>query len=203
MRISRNYTIVFALFVASACMLAGSAGARPQVAPTITAYAPNHGPTGQRIVIYGHNFTSPTVWFGTVEATEVTVDANATHLYVKVPGDLGDTWVGQIKVTTMGGEVSTGTFRVHPELGGKIARPHIFNFAPMKGTAGTKVRINGSNFGGAQWVKFGGVKALYTVPKLNLIIATVPKNAHTGRIMIKTNTGTTTLARGFTVLGGI
>jgi hypothetical protein len=182
-------------------MLAVSAGARPLAAPTITAFTPNHGPTGQRVVIYGHNLTGATVDFGTIPATDVTIDANATHIYVKVPSDASGTY--PIRVTTLEGVATVGTFRVTPPMGGTIARPHIFNFTPTKGRPGTKVRISGSNFGGAKWVKFGGVKAIYTVPKLNLIIATVPKGAHTGRIMIKTNSGTTTLAHGFTVLGSL
>ena len=81
-------------------------------------------------------------------------------------------------------------------------KSQITGFAPMRGKIGTRVVITGINLGGTKWVKFGGVKALYTVPTNTKIVAHVPAKAHTGKIRIKTTTGISTKALTFTVLPG-
>src|SRR5205823_10099147 len=130
----------------------------------------------------------------------VSVLDNGTHLVVTVPPDASS---GPITVTANGGTVtSRDSFEVTAQMTGPpIARPHIWSFSPTRGKVGAKVMIRGDNLGGAVWVKFGGVKATYTILKTTLIIAHVPKKAHTGQILIKTSTGMATKSLRFTVLG--
>ena len=68
----------------------------------------------------------------------------------------------------------------------------ILSVAPLHAKVGAKVTIKGANLGGAMWVKFGGVKTLYTVPSTHTIIATVPKQARSGKISILTDVGLAT-----------
>jgi hypothetical protein len=63
-------------------------------------------------------------------------------------------------------------------------------FKPLQARPGTTVRISGSHLNGAMLVTLGGMKAAFKVPSDKLIIATVPKNAHSGRWGVKTPTGT-------------
>ena len=67
------------------------------------------------------------------------------------------------------------------------------------------VTIRGQHLGGAMWVKFGGVKATYTVPSTTKIVAIVPQKAHSGKITLKTATGQATSGAhlNFTVLPGL
>jgi hypothetical protein len=192
MRISITHTVVLALLTASACTLVGSAGARSFIdPPRITAFAPNHGLPGARITIYGHNFTSATVDFGLIPATEFTMDANATHIYVKVPSDLSEGWTGRITVTTPGGTATTAAdFTAVPKkVTPRSNKPVIRSVSPLRARVGDEVMIKGSNLGGTRWVRLGGVRAVFTVPKTTLVIAHVPKNAHSGPIKISLKTG--------------
>jgi len=205
MRISTSHRVVLAvLFMASACTIAGIAGARPLAeAPTLTGFAPKGGPIGQKVTIYGHNLDGAAVEFNGVPVANPMVTQNGTHITVNVPPDLSE-GAAEIVVTTPGGRVSpTTTFMVGLQAQRPIARPHIWSFTPTQGKAGTRVHIKGSNLGGAMWVKFGGVKAIYTIPKTTEIIARVPKGAHTGKILLKTSTGTATNSMSFKVIGSI
>jgi hypothetical protein len=191
--------------MASACVIAGSAVARPAMdAPTLTGVSPMHGAVGQKLTIYGHNLGGATVMFGTVQATTVTVDPTGTHVTLTVPPDASAGGTYPIVVTTPGGSVTaTGQFSVTVPTGKPKtpARPHIFTFAPLRGKAGTKVTIKGDNLNGAMWVKFSGIKATFTVPSSTKIVALVPKKAHSGQITIRTNTGMATKTVHFIVLG--
>jgi hypothetical protein len=202
MRISMTYGTVLAAIAAAACTLAGSAGARPgDASPAILGFSPTHGPVGEKVTIYGHNFTGATVMFGTVQATNVTLDTSGTHLIVYVPADA--TGSNPLVVNAVGGSATTtSSFSVTAQLNGqKTPRPHIWAFAPTRGKAGTRVTIQGANLGGAIWVKFAGVKASYIVPSSTRIVARVPARAHSGRIMIKTSAGLATRALHFVVVG--
>jgi hypothetical protein len=202
-RISKRYVLILAALAASACTLVGSAGARPLAGapPTILGFSPTHGPVGEKVTIYGHDLTGATVMFGTVQATNATLDVTGTHLTVYVPADA--TGSNPLVVNAVGGSVTTkASFSVTAQLNGqKTPRPHIWAFAPTRGKVGTRVTIQGSNLGGAIWVKFAGVKAAYLVPSSTRIVARVPAGAHTGRIMIKTSTGLATRALRFVVVG--
>jgi hypothetical protein len=187
--------------IACACVLGGSAAAGPLAAPTITGFAPNHGLIGERVTIYGHDLAGAQVWFNGVPADIVSVDPTGTHLRVNVPGEMS-TGPGAITVTTAGGTVTTtAMFTVNPPS--KVMpspRPRIASFAPMRGAAGSKVTISGHNLGGALWVKFGGRRAVFTVPSATRIVATVPKHAHTGMITVRTSAGMATAFPRFVLL---
>jgi IPT/TIG domain len=188
--------------VACACALSGAASAGAAATPTITGFAPNHGLLGERVTIYGHDLAGAQVWFNGVPVDNVTVDATGTHLRVNVPGET-TTGPGAITVTTPGGSVTTTTmFTVNPpNKATALPRPRLVSIAPMRGSAGTKVTIWGHNLGGALWVKFGGVRATYTVPSSTKIVAIVPKRAHSGKISVKTSGGLATASMRFAVLG--
>jgi len=171
----------------------------------ITGFSPNQGAVGQKVTIYGHNLGGAEVLFHGVPAMNVTVDATNSHVTFVVPTG-AEVGPGQIQVTTPGGTATTATnFTVTqtvPPTPQTKAKSSISNFAPMRGKVGTSVVIKGINLGGAMWVKFGGVKAVYTVPTNSKIVARVPKNAHSGQISIKTSSGITTNSLRFTVLPG-
>jgi photosystem II stability/assembly factor-like uncharacterized protein len=77
--------------------------------------------------------------------------------------------------------------------------PSIASFTPTSGPVGTLVTVNGSNFGGASAVTFGGAPSSYTVLSSSQIRATVPPNAATGRVTVTTAGGTATSSGDFTV----
>ena len=191
---------------AVASVLAGSAAARVAVAPTIMSFTPTHALAGTTVAIYGHDLAGAQVQFNGMPATRVTVNAGGTHLKAVVDPETTD-GPSRITVTTAGGTVQSATFfTVEPPTGApaltgtaKNVKPVIVSVAPMRARVGTKVTIKGANLGGAMWVKFGGVKALYTVPKTNTIIATVPKHAGSGKIAILTAVGLATKFLHFTV----
>jgi hypothetical protein len=164
--------VALAALVVATCMLAGSAAAHATVpAPTIISFSPSQALVGGTVTIYGHNLTGAQVQFNGVAATQVTVDSAGTHAKAIVGSETMD-GPGQIGVITAGGTVdSVAIFTVNPPSGAggqtgaaKNEKPLIKSIGPLHGKAGAKVTIKGVNFGGATWVKFNGVKALYTIP---------------------------------------
>ena len=93
------------------------------------------------------------------------------------------------------GNTATGTI-----LNDDASPPTISSFTPTSGSAGTSVVITGTNFTGANSVKFNGVAATtYTVNSATQITVTVPAGATTGTISVTTPAGTGTSASNFTV----
>ena len=205
MRTSLNYGIVVVVLTVFACMFAGAAGARALAAPTITAFTPLQGPVGSRITISGTNFTGATVDFAGRPATEVVVNPGGTSLVVTVPSYATTGWSGLISVITAEGTAMTA--RNFTVTTGVVARqkpptivvPIIRSFSPGRAKVGAKVQITGTKLNGALWVRFGGIKAVFTTPKTTQIVATVPKNAKSGKITLKTSGGTATSSKRFTV----
>jgi uncharacterized delta-60 repeat protein len=80
--------------------------------------------------------------------------------------------------------------------------PSISSFAPTSGPPGTAVAIVGSNFAGANSVRFNGtVQPSYTVdPTGTLITTRVPSGATSGPILVTTPTGVAVSAGRFTVV---
>jgi hypothetical protein len=134
---------------------------------------------------------------------QFSVGSTGTHLTAYVPPETLN-GPGLITVITPGGSVtSSATFTVNPPSGVlKAQMPRITTFTPIKGGVGTKVTIRGAYLGGAMWVKFGGVKVPFTVPTANKIVAIVSRQAHSGKIMVRTSGGLATKLTQFTVLGG-
>src|SRR5581483_11543597 len=127
--------------------------------PTVTAISPTSGGAsgGTQVTISGTDLTpNPAVFFGSVAATAVTVNANGSLTATTPPGTAGS----QVDVTvqTVGGRSTldppydTFTYELPPSGTGII---------PVAGPAGTvtHVKIYGSNFFAPASVTFGGVAA--------------------------------------------
>lgn len=193
----RRYCAVLVLLTSFACVLAGSAGARPLATPTITGFSPEHGLVGQKVTISGLNLTgAQVVQFNGIAATNAVVDPAGTSITVSVPPEV-NTGAGFITVTTAGGTgtsstlftVSTGSIGTRT---GTNPRPLVVAVTPSSGKVGAKVTITGKNMGGLLWVEFDGAKAAYTVPSTTKIVATVPMNAHSGLITVGNADGAST-----------
>ncbi len=204
-----RYGLSLVALAVCASVLGGSAMARTSVAaPTVISFTPTHAMVGATVTIYGHNLAGAQVQFNGMNAKQVSVDSTGTHVKAIVDPETMD-GPSQIGIITPGGSVeSTAVFTVDPPTAapaqtGKATtneKPVIKSITPMRAKPGAKVTIKGANLGGAMWVKFGGVRALYTVPSATKIIARVPKKAHTGRISIKTSLGVATHAAPFSIL---
>jgi hypothetical protein len=140
------------------------------------------------------------------------VNKYGNSIVARIPSDSESLTVGssiQIAVTTSGGTAmpaatfmltqarSPAPHRLAPHM---IAEPWIASVAPMTAKPGTTVTIKGGNFGGALAVEFGAVRATFKVPSAAKIVATVPRNAKTGKLTVRTKLGTGTSAGRFTVL---
>lgn len=197
------------LVLALVAIQAGGVAAQRLVAPAITGFAPNHGVVGAKVTIYGHDLGGvQMVQFNGVAATNPAANASGDRIVVTVPPET-NTGPGPISVTTPGGTVTAaGSFTVLP-AGGTAARvrahpalrPVIRKVTPMSAAAGTKVTIAGTNLRGAMSVRFGGVRATFTVPSTTKIVAIVPKHALSGAISVRTAQGSATM-RGFHVTAG-
>jgi len=207
MRAGTKCAAIAALLVAFACLMTAAATAQTLAAPTVTNFAPKSGPVGSKVTIVGTNLSGAGVTFNGAPASAVEVNKYGNSLEAWVPSNAEGLTVGssvQITVTTPGGTaMPASTFMLtqgrslgpHP-----IAKPRIASFAPMAGKPGTTVTIKGGGFGGALAVKFAGVSASYKVPTTAKIVATVPRNARTGKLTVRTGIGTGTSAGRFTVL---
>ncbi len=76
--------------------------------------------------------------------------------------------------------------------------PAIASFNPTSGPVGTSVTITGTNFSGANSVKFAGVPATFTVNSSTQITATVPV-ATSGPVTVRTPDGTAVSSSSFQV----
>jgi IPT/TIG domain len=201
-----RYGALSALLAAIACTLVGAATAHTLSAPTIIAFAPKHGVVGTKVTIYGHDLAGAQVQFNGTQATKVSIDPMGTHVTAYVPPETM-TGPGSIMVITPGGTVMSSAKFTVDVTGSRAAgqhaslRPGITGFMPTKSRVGAKVTIRGTHLGGAIWVEFGGVKAIFTVPSAQRIVATVPHNARTGKISVHTAVGNGTSRQRFVVLG--
>jgi hypothetical protein len=148
-----------------------------------------YGQEGSTVEILGQGLKGSTAVSFNGTPADFQVVSN-TYLTATVPA--GAT-LGPIAVTTQSGKlVSKVTFRV---------LPHIISFTPTSGAVGTSVTITGTGFTQALGVGFGD-----HVPATNLTVvsdtevtATVPSGAKTGRVGIKTKSGTGISTQTFSV----
>ncbi|MHB1462728.1 MAG: beta strand repeat-containing protein, partial [Armatimonadota bacterium] len=157
--------------------------------PTITSFTPTNGNVGITVTITGTNLTGTTeVIFNGLAAAAYTVDSD-TSITVTVPDEATS---GKIMVTTPGGTATSATdFYVAPT---------ITSFAPTSGKVGDIITITGTNLTGATAVDINGTNVpTFTVVSINLLTATVPSGADTGKISVTTAGGTATSATDFTV----
>jgi Lamin Tail Domain/IPT/TIG domain len=165
-----------------------------KVRPTIIGNpAPNEGMAGDHIVLTGKTFTGTTsVKFGNnTQAAPFTIGAGGTTLNVTVPTNAT---IGKIGVTNAGGLTQTaGDFTIHPRIG---------SFAPTSGAVGLIVTVNGTGFGSADRVNFGGgVFGVPTNVTATSLKVAVPPGAATGPLTVHTPGGGTSApsATSFTV----
>lgn len=209
-----SYVGVVAAFAAIGCIFASSIGARTldyPLAVMLTGVSPLHGTEGQLVTISGsHLQNTKSVLFGTVDAPSVTVDPAGLWVKAVVPAGVPNGPV-QIYLEVEGLTPTIGPFEIgagsapvaNPQPGGTpkgvgvAVAPRITKFSPTAGKVGTKVTINGANLRGAMWLKFGGIKAKFTVSSANWIVAIVPKHVHAGKITVHTKGGTAVSSQPF------
>jgi hypothetical protein len=96
--------ILFILMLSFTIFSCGDDTPAPVVVPIISGFTPGNGPVTTQITIFGANFgTSPTVKFGSIDAT--VISSTAVQIVTTVP--TGAT-TGKISVTT-GGQTATST----------------------------------------------------------------------------------------------
>jgi IPT/TIG domain len=209
MRVGMKHLGAAALLAAFVCVIASAATAHTLAAPTVTNFAPKSGGIGTKVTIVGSNLTGASVTFGGAPATAVTVNTWGNALVATVPNDPDAIAVGtviQISVANAEGTAMPAagfTVTAVPKLprgAGAISKPRVAEFMPMAGRPGVTVTIRGSGFGGALAVRFGGVKATFRIPSHARIVATVPRNAKTGKISVQTKLGIGSSAGRFTVM---
>jgi alpha-tubulin suppressor-like RCC1 family protein len=158
--------------------------------PIVTGLSPNQGATagGTSVTISGDNFEAEsTVRFGTVAATNVTVNSS-TSITATAPAGSGTV---NVTVTTPSGTspaIAADRFTYVPP-------PQIAKLAPKTGSAGggTAVTITGVNFLGVTAVKFGTLTASsFTVNSSTSITAvTPPETSAAVQVSVTTAFGTT------------
>lgn len=188
---------VFFLAALAACGGGDSTGPKV-VAPAIVAVAPAQGTVGTELTVTGTGFRAgATVRVGTFSATDVQV-ANATTLYAKVPVGVV---AGQVYGVTVGN--SDGGSITYAAAFTPVAPTLLYVNGATKPSAngGSTVILEGSAFGDVQGtgqVLFsdgagGTVAATIASPDDwtdTFIVTTLPSNAATGDVKVKTATGT-------------
>jgi hypothetical protein len=207
MLVRKPYLGVLSGLVALSLVIVSSglaATARAAAAPAITGFTPKSGPVGTKVYITGTNFAGATsVQFNGVSADSFSVNDAGTYITATVPTEAAPGANNPISVTTPSGIAMTTTgFNITSGHTGIVAipKPRILSFTPKHGKAGTTLKVTGMNFAGALVVRLGGVKATFRVPSSTKILLTVPGNAKSGKISVKTRGGIAISSIRFTVL---
>ena len=157
------------------------------ITPIITSFTPTSSSTGGSVTIKGANFGgASTVKFGGVNASSFNILNDSTITAV-----VGSGATGKVTLTTpVGTATSVANFTY-------VALPTISSFNPTSAASGATVTITGSNFTGANAVKFGGTNATsFTVVNATTITAVVGAGT-SGSVSVTTPVATASLA-GFT-----
>jgi hypothetical protein len=157
--------------------------------PSIQGFPPtNKMAWGGTVTITGENFTnaSQVLFNGTTATFTVT---NNEKIGAVVP--FGAT-TGSVKVTTPGGTATSQLIFQIP--------PAIASVTPAAALPGASVTLNGIFPDPPTNVTFNGVSATIVSSSTNAIVVTVPTNAATGPIILKSIGGTVTAATTFYVL---
>jgi len=211
-----SYARLVGALAAMALALGGAASARTlgDGEAAITGVSPKQAMAGQLVIISGtHLDGTRAVTFGKVGSQSVRVDPNGMWVRAVVPAGVP---AGSLYITldNSGNPVSVGPFQIlagsvpaaaNPApaanakvtggVSAKVVRPpQIKGLSPASGPVGSKVIITGAQLGGAQWVKFGGVRGQVNSSNATTVVALVPKNAHSGKITLHTASGGTTVS---------
>jgi hypothetical protein len=115
--------------------------------------------------------------------------ASPTSIVARVPKEAR---IGRVIVTTPDGRaVSASVFE---------PLPWISSIKPQTAHPGARITIVGSNLGGAVRVTFHGRRARFHVVSPTRIVATVPRAAVGGRIIVRTRAGSAASRRRFHLL---
>jgi IPT/TIG domain len=198
-------------------------------AASITSFTPIQGSVdanGTIVTLTGSGFTNaknvffngiPAPWWQVGSDTQIfaRIPTNATTGYITVTASDGSTVSTQGLTTVVG--AANGTFTVLPSFnapgtnagltpttsasgsttGGSPAK--VASFSPTSGKPGTKVTLTGSNFKGANHVRFGGVGASKFTVSGSHIVVLVPLHAKSGHITVSNAAGTGSSSGTFTV----
>jgi len=160
--------------------------------PTITAFTPSSARPGETVIISGTNFdASARASFNGIAAT--TSLLSPTSVSASVPANAT---TGRISVTTTSGSATSSTdFTVLPSL-----LPTITGFTPASAYPGASVTINGANLTRTRFVSFNGVTAAFQIAGAS-VVAIVPPNASSGKILVRTDYGEARSTSSFLVKG--
>lgn len=162
--------------------------------PEITSIEPAKGSVGMEVIIKGKYLaTATSASFGT-SAVSTFVSKSDTEVKLQVPAGLSPGAL-DVTITTAGGVSNKSTFTV-------VGKPTITSITPAIGPTGRVVSIAGTFFEDASKVSFGAGDAMtFSIKNANLIEATVPTNATTGKVKVVTPGGEALSAVDFVVKG--
>ncbi len=155
--------------------------------PVVSSITPTSGGAsgGTAVTITGDALSvTPTVFFGSVSASSVTVNQGGTITAVSPPGVAGSSVI--VTVRTPGGTSDSGNriFSYQPPPSGSMA--------PLAGplAGGTPFTISGSGFFGSPTVTFGGVAATgVTLVNSTTITGNSPAASSPGTVAVVLTTG--------------
>jgi uncharacterized repeat protein (TIGR01451 family) len=157
--------------------------------PYVTALSPQRGARGTEVIVTGGNFTSPaTVKFSGVTDPTAVVTA-LTQIRATVPPGAR---TGPVTVTTAAGSSTNGPVFFAP--------PRLTVFTPPSAVVGETVVLTGTNLTDANLLGFGPVPAEFRVTGPDQITVSVPADARTGAVTVRTPGGTYITETAFTVL---
>jgi len=166
-------------------------------APVITTLDKTSGIAGTEITITGQFLTGAfDVRFGDI-TTDI-ISNTGTVMKVKVPPGAA---TGKISITSVAGTGISPMDFVVP------AGPIVSDFTPTTGVAGTKVTVNGLNFGAASVtphsINIGSMALTNVVWTDTKIEGNIPAGAVTGKIIINTPNGTFETGSNFLISGSV
>lgn len=151
-----------------------------------SSFSPSSAKVGDTITISGQEFFNINkVFFKNINGSNIEayiIAINENSIKVKVPENVGD---GKITIQT----VKTGGV-TNEYTSSQIFKTFMpsFDFSPKSGKEGDEVVISSNdNISGVSAVLFGGVSSIPIINNENFIQVLVPRNAKTGKIIIKTD----------------
>ncbi|MSU36604.1 MAG: hypothetical protein EXS36_16190 [Pedosphaera sp.] len=158
--------------------------------PAIDSVSPTGGKVGSAVLLKGHNFTGLTnLSLGELTVSPVSVTNTEVKLVIPLEAKTAR-WI----IRAPGGSVtSAAPFQV---LGNE---PILSSFTPDFGTAGTVVKVTGTNLATVTKVTFSGIPVVPTILTDNALTAKVPAGAVTGLIRVESPTGVGVSLREFQI----
>jgi len=167
-------------------------------APAVTSVSPSSGSTAgnTQVTITGTDFTGTTgVVFGSVAATDFSVDSTGTHITVTAPAQDPATNL-DVRVTTYAGTSPTTSNDYFTYNAASAPTVTGFDRSSSPTAGGVVVTVIGTNFTGATAVTFDGTSAAFTVISDTALVATTPAHAATSGIYVRVATHSGTSSTG-------